>query len=130
MEIAQDSFKIMRKVGEIMGSSDGKGGAGLIIDYGAAKTFDSSFRASRPFRYGGTADLQAFKQHKIVDVFEEPGTADLTANVDFEYLKESLAGSGELAACSRMKDWATHIRHQLARPHSAVHVPAPTGPRG
>jgi SAM-dependent MidA family methyltransferase len=30
-----------------------------------------------------------------VHVFDDPGSADLTANVDFAYLKESLEGVGE-----------------------------------
>lgn len=42
-----------------------------------------------------SAKSKAFKNHQIVDVFEKPGTADLTANVDFEYLREALAGTGE-----------------------------------
>jgi hypothetical protein len=46
VEIAQESFQIMRKVGEVIGSKDGIGGAGLIIDYGAARSFDNSFRVS------------------------------------------------------------------------------------
>lgn len=54
-----------------------KGGAGLIIDYGDEKAYGASFRA--------------FKQHAIVDPLEEPGTADLTCNVDFGYLKTALA---------------------------------------
>jgi len=44
VEIAQESYQVMRKVGEVIGSKDGIGGAGLIIDYGAARSFDSSFR--------------------------------------------------------------------------------------
>jgi NADH dehydrogenase [ubiquinone] 1 alpha subcomplex assembly factor 7 len=40
--------------------------------------------------YGGLT-IQAFRNHKIVDVFQEPGSADLTANVDFGYLRESLS---------------------------------------
>lgn len=41
-----------------------------------------------------TNALQAFRKHKIVDVFDQPGSSDLTANVDFAYLKESLKGVG------------------------------------
>lgn len=37
---------------------------------------------------------QAFRNHNIVDVFDKPGASDLTANVDFAYLKESLQGTG------------------------------------
>jgi SAM-dependent MidA family methyltransferase len=58
---------------------DTKGGAGLIIDYGDEKAFGSSFRA--------------FKSHQIVDPLTAPGTADLTANVDFLHLKSAIATS-------------------------------------
>ncbi|EIW72696.1 hypothetical protein TREMEDRAFT_25891, partial [Tremella mesenterica DSM 1558] len=88
LEIAGESWRIMRRLGEIISSEEGKastskrrgrgGGAGLIIDYGGEKYYGASFRA--------------FQKHKLVDVFENPGEADLTANVDFEYLKESLDG--------------------------------------
>ncbi|PWY98749.1 Protoporphyrinogen oxidase [Testicularia cyperi] len=53
------------------------GGAGLVIDYGDDKAFGSSFRA--------------FKQHNLVPVFENPGSVDLTVNVDFLHLKSALA---------------------------------------
>ncbi|RSH90450.1 hypothetical protein EHS25_001055 [Saitozyma podzolica] len=104
IELAQDSWRIMRKLGEIVGGGtnasarasatsvgesggsfavdgvEGAGGrgAGLVIDYGADRVFGSSFRA--------------FRNHKIVDIFDEPGSSDLTANVDFTYLRESLDG--------------------------------------
>ncbi|GFZ43374.1 hypothetical protein JCM24511_01094 [Saitozyma sp. JCM 24511] len=106
IEVAQDSWRIMRKLGEIVGGgtnastsarasatsigesrgsaaverAEGAGGrgAGLVIDYGADRVFGSSFRA--------------FRNHKIVDIFDEPGSSDLTANVDFTYLRESLDG--------------------------------------
>ncbi|KAF5372745.1 hypothetical protein D9615_010093 [Tricholomella constricta] len=52
------------------------GGCGLIIDYGDAKAFGDSFRA--------------FKDHKIVDVFDRPGHCDLTTNVDFSLLREAM----------------------------------------
>lgn len=39
----------------------------------------------KPFR-------QAFKDHKIVDVFYKPGECDLTANVDFSFLQEAMSG--------------------------------------
>lgn len=38
--------------------------------------------------------VQAFRNHKIVDVFHEPGNSDLTANVDFAYLKEAMGDLG------------------------------------
>jgi len=39
-------------------------------------------------------NLQAFKNHEIVDIFQEPGNCDITANVDFAYLRESMEDIG------------------------------------
>lgn len=38
--------------------------------------------------------LQAFRKHKIVDIFCSPGECDVTTNVDFALLKESMADLG------------------------------------
>ncbi|KAG6879613.1 hypothetical protein C0992_000641 [Termitomyces sp. T32_za158] len=56
------------------------GGCGLIVDYGDNKAFGNSFRA--------------FKGHKIVDVFHQPGKTDLTANVDFALLQQAMGAQG------------------------------------
>lgn len=95
VEISPESWATARKIGELVAgrnapttSQDGKvgerksttpsaGGSALIVDYGDEKAFGGSFRA--------------FKNHAIVDPLNEPGTADLTANVDFAYLKNALA---------------------------------------
>ncbi|KAF9478849.1 DUF185-domain-containing protein [Pholiota conissans] len=82
LEVSPTSFRIARKVGELLATGSAEeelsiGGAGLIIDYGANHAFDNS--------------LRAFQNHKIVDPFHAPGTADLTANVDFAYLSEAMA---------------------------------------
>ncbi|WOO85733.1 Protein arginine methyltransferase NDUFAF7, mitochondrial [Vanrija pseudolonga] len=74
IEVSPESSRIVHSVGNLMNN----GGAGLVVDYGGDKAFSSSFRA--------------FRKHKIVDVFDEPGSSDLTANVDFAYLRESLEG--------------------------------------
>lgn len=52
------------------------GGAMLIIDYG----YDSD---------GGGDTLRAFRKHKLVNDFlnEDPGSCDITADVNFAYLK-------------------------------------------
>lgn len=57
------------------------GGAGLFLDYGHGKS-----------AFGDT--FQALRGHQYVDVLETPGTADLTAHVDFDALLESAASSG------------------------------------
>ena len=55
-----------------------QGGGALIIDYGYARTraLDS---------------LQALRHHASVDPFSDPGTADLTAHVDFTALASAAA---------------------------------------
>ncbi|KAG6832790.1 hypothetical protein H0H92_009408 [Tricholoma furcatifolium] len=55
------------------------GGCGLIVDYGGDQAYENSFRA--------------FQDHKIVDVFHQPGKTDLTANVDFALLKQAMGTS-------------------------------------
>jgi len=78
IEVSHIAFKVARKIGEVLGSGETSRGSALIVDYGGDKTYGNSFRA--------------FKDHKIVDVFHRPGECDLTANVDFAYLKEAFEG--------------------------------------
>ncbi|PCH42048.1 DUF185-domain-containing protein [Wolfiporia cocos MD-104 SS10] len=79
IEVSPAAHKVARRIGELVRHADGEGstatGCALIVDYGADKAFGSSFRA--------------FKDHQIVDVFHRPGECDLTANVDFAYLREA-----------------------------------------
>ncbi|KAH9481716.1 Protein arginine methyltransferase NDUFAF7, mitochondrial [Psilocybe cubensis] len=91
LEVSPTSYRVARKVGELLAtgtSNDGTnevesgkenpiGGCGLIIDYGGASAYGDS--------------LRAFKNHAIVDVFHEPGQCDITANVDFAFLREAMA---------------------------------------
>ena len=49
------------------------GGGALIADYGRDEVAEDSFRA--------------FKNHQIHDVLKDPGSADLTADVDFAYMR-------------------------------------------
>uniref|UniRef100_A0A665UKW2 Protein arginine methyltransferase NDUFAF7 n=1 Tax=Echeneis naucrates TaxID=173247 RepID=A0A665UKW2_ECHNA len=55
------------------------GGAALIADYGHDGTKTDTFRG--------------FKGHRLHDVLASPGSADLTADVDFSYLRR-MAGRG------------------------------------
>jgi len=64
------------KLGETLGVRlRRQGGAALFIDYG----YD--YRSGEKTALGDT--LQALRQHKPVPVLDAPGTADLTAHVDF-----------------------------------------------
>ncbi|KAL4649004.1 NADH dehydrogenase ubiquinone complex I, assembly factor 7 isoform X2 [Arapaima gigas] len=58
------------------------GGAALITDYGHDGTKTDTFRG--------------FRGHKLHDVLNAPGTADLTADVDFSYLRRM---AGDKVAC-------------------------------
>ena len=57
------------------------GGAALIIDYGHTES-----------AVGDT--LQAVRDHRYEDVFDEPGSADLTAHVDFAALARAARDAG------------------------------------
>ncbi|KAK1231644.1 hypothetical protein PQX77_005242 [Marasmius sp. AFHP31] len=79
LEVSPLSFKIAYKIAELLSVRERNGalgGCGLIIDYGGDTCFDNSRRA--------------FKDHEIVDFFHRPGECDLTANVDFAYLREAM----------------------------------------
>jgi NADH dehydrogenase [ubiquinone] 1 alpha subcomplex assembly factor 7 len=74
-------------------------GAGLVVDYGGDRFFNHSFRVGycihEKYKVGISfpdkrASLQAFKNHKLADPLEEPGSADLTSNVDFSALRDAL----------------------------------------
>lgn len=75
VEVSRASMNQARGIGKLINTKGG--GCALVIDYGADKAFSDS--------------LRAFKQHKIVDVFCSPGECDITTNVDFALLKESMA---------------------------------------
>lgn len=51
------------------------GGGALIADYGENDATEDSFRA--------------FQEHKLHDVLSDPGSADLTADVDFSYISRN-----------------------------------------
>lgn len=69
-------------VAELARRIAGHGGAALIVDYGDWRSLGDT--------------LQALRAHERADVLSDPGSADLTAHVDFEVLAgaASAAGSG------------------------------------
>ncbi len=74
-EICRDGLKLAGEIGARLGAD---GGAALIIDYG-------------PSQSGAGDSLQAVRGHAVHNVLLEPGSADLTAHVDFQ----SLAGAAQ-----------------------------------
>ncbi|MGB0920778.1 MAG: class I SAM-dependent methyltransferase [Alphaproteobacteria bacterium] len=72
-----------------------QGGAALFIDYGP--------------RQSALGDsLQAVQNHQYAPLFDAPGTADLTAHVDFEALKTIAAKAG--AACFSITDQGEFLK--------------------
>ncbi|KAM8847417.1 protein arginine methyltransferase NDUFAF7, mitochondrial isoform 2-T2 [Synchiropus picturatus] len=71
-----------------------EGGAALIADYGHDGTKTDTFRG--------------FKGHQLHEVLESPGSADLTADVDFSYLRRVAEGG---VACLGPLDQRTFLRN-------------------
>lgn len=76
-EISMDSEKIINLLSERFISY---GGFGLIVDYGYFGDKTDTFRA--------------FKNHKLYDPLIEPGSADLTCDVDFKEIKRVAEKNG------------------------------------
>lgn len=76
-EIIEWSEPAQRIAGDIGGRIAQHGGAALVIDYGSD---------------GGSGDtLQAVRDHQFASVLDEPGSADLTAHVNFSRLADAAA---------------------------------------
>jgi NADH dehydrogenase [ubiquinone] 1 alpha subcomplex assembly factor 7 len=86
-EVSPSAVSTMRAIAERI---EATGGAALLVDYGHAD-----------HRAGAT--LQAVRRHRSHDFLADPGTADLTAHVDFAALAEA------------------------ARPHTTVYGPVAQG---
>ena len=74
LEISPKSAIVMETISERIVEN---GGAALIADYG----YDSDQKDRDTFR--------AYKNHKQVDPLQDVGQCDLTADVDFDYLKKA-----------------------------------------
>ncbi|CEH17034.1 Uncharacterized conserved protein [Ceraceosorus bombacis] len=101
VEVSFESFSAARRLGEVLSGREARrlkedggvdqefegkrmsgqslGGAGLIVDYGNVVASGDSWRA--------------FKKHALSDPLKDAGEADLTANVDFAYLRSALEGT-------------------------------------
>ncbi|KAJ1999960.1 hypothetical protein GGI04_004346 [Coemansia thaxteri] len=75
VEISPESARIMIQLAEWISS---KSGMGLIIDYGVDWTQGNTFRG--------------IKNHRFSDPLSSPGSMDLTADVDFSYLRYAANG--------------------------------------
>lgn len=81
-EIAPSSLSLMEEIARIIAA---QGGAGLIVDYGYGEGA------------GHGETLQAIHNGRFADVLAGPGTADLSAHVDFVALKEAARRGGAAA---------------------------------
>ncbi|KAI8066024.1 S-adenosyl-L-methionine-dependent methyltransferase [Thamnidium elegans] len=74
----KESWGVIDRIAKYL---DRNGGTGLAIDYG------------QDYIQGDT--LRAIKDHKIIHPMCDPGTADLSADVDFKFLKEAILKGSE-----------------------------------
>ncbi|KAI8061890.1 S-adenosyl-L-methionine-dependent methyltransferase [Gilbertella persicaria] len=77
----EESYSVMDKITKFL---DRNGGSGLAIDYG------------QDYIQGDT--LRAIKNHKIIHPMSDPGTADLSADVDFSFLKKAISQGSDVTA--------------------------------
>ncbi|CEP15734.1 hypothetical protein [Parasitella parasitica] len=81
VDISPDCFGVMDKIAKYLNKN---GGTGLAIDYG------------QNYVQGDT--LRAIKDHKIIHPMSDPGSADLSADVDFSFLKQAIANGSDITA--------------------------------
>ncbi|XP_055545941.1 protein arginine methyltransferase NDUFAF7 homolog, mitochondrial [Wyeomyia smithii] len=79
VEISFESESVIQEIGNRLSSN---GGLALIVDYGHLGDKGDTFRA--------------FRNHKLYNPLEEPGCADLTADVDFSLLKQFCDRTGKI----------------------------------
>ncbi len=106
-------------VGDIASRIADHGGAALIIDYGDWRSLGDT--------------LQALKEHQSVDPFTDPGSADLTAHVDFEAMANATAPAAHtrlatqgvflerLGITQRAQALATRLSGDALTNHVAAH---------
>ncbi|VDM02068.1 unnamed protein product [Schistocephalus solidus] len=73
VEVCPEAGAILQKIAQRVADD---GGAALVVDYG---------------HVGESGDtLRAFKNHELHDPLKDPGQADITADVDFAFLRRSV----------------------------------------
>ncbi|XP_017036749.1 protein arginine methyltransferase NDUFAF7 homolog, mitochondrial [Drosophila kikkawai] len=79
------SLETERQVGLLAGRIEKNGGIALIMDYGHFGEKTDTFRA--------------FKQHALHEPLLDPGSADLTADVDFKLVRHTAESHGSIHCC-------------------------------
>ncbi|KAG8194846.1 hypothetical protein JTE90_017279 [Oedothorax gibbosus] len=92
LEVSPESGVLVQ---EIAARIEKEGGYSLLIDYGHDGTKTDTFRA--------------FRRHALHDPLSEPGTADLTADVDFSYLKKMVRGKAITYGPVTQQDFLTNM---------------------
>ncbi|KAL5722591.1 hypothetical protein ACHQM5_006097 [Ranunculus cassubicifolius] len=78
IEVCPKGMELTHAIAKRIGSD---GGGALVIDYGTNGIVSDS--------------LQAIRKHKFVDLLDNPGSADLSAYVDFDAIKHSAEEASE-----------------------------------
>ena len=111
-EKSAESLSIIEQISEHIGQNKG---AALIIDYGY--DIDPEYRTET--QYNST--LQAVKNHKYIDVFDEVGEADISAHVDFFALKKAASSQyvfGAISQSQLLRSCGIDIRLQALMKHN------------
>ncbi|KAI8361283.1 S-adenosyl-L-methionine-dependent methyltransferase [Mortierella sp. GBAus27b] len=97
IEISPDSFRVAHEMAKHINKN---GGSALIVDYG------------KDYTQGDT--LRGIHKHKFTHVLTQPGNVDLSADVDFQYLKQATEdlGKEDLVDCHGSVTQA-HLLHSL-----------------
>ena len=112
VEVSPASHQAMADISALIKA---QGGAALIIDYGYGK---ADWPTSGPNGRLFAETLQALKDHKHWPVLDQPGTADITAHVDFNALDLTARNKGlRVAPLANQGDCLQHlgIAHRLGQ---------------
>lgn len=142
IEVCPEAYEVAQYSAELVSDPGGAGGAGLVVDYGDDKVFNNSFRVRLPaisthLHSATRLSLmtfallpQAFKNHQLADPLAEPGQADLTANVDFAFLREALTTKRALPLSSQLSTASSGPLPPLAAASTPLVAPSAATPGG
>ncbi len=75
VEISPELYSYTRQITQLINRNKSQNGAALIVDYGPSYSIPEN-------------TLRGIKDHKITNPFRDPGEVDLSADVDFQAIKE------------------------------------------